>query len=136
MTGDSFEYAIKKDVRNNPIVREVDEERHREMWRSAVIAVFLVMVFLFSGWQRVELVRHGYKLEQVQQLIRRIEGRGWLRSGAQGPAHAAGRALVGLAGGDREHVVRPRSLEQRRGQLHAGASAALGVGRELEHVAR
>ena len=34
MTGESFEYAIKKDVRNNPIVREVDEERHREMWRS------------------------------------------------------------------------------------------------------
>ena len=23
-----FEYAIKKDVRNNPIVREVDRERH------------------------------------------------------------------------------------------------------------
>ena len=29
-----FEYAIKKDVRNNPIVREVDEARQRELWRS------------------------------------------------------------------------------------------------------
>ena len=30
-----FEYAIKKDVRNNPIVREVDEARHRQLWRTA-----------------------------------------------------------------------------------------------------
>ena len=37
MTAETFEYAIKKDVRNNPIVREVDRERHREMWRSTLI---------------------------------------------------------------------------------------------------
>ena len=67
MTGESFEYAIKKDVRNNPIVREVDEERHREMWRSVAIGAFLVVVFLFSAWQRVELVRHGYRLETMQR---------------------------------------------------------------------
>ena len=29
---ETFEYAIKKDVRNNPIVREVDERRQRELW--------------------------------------------------------------------------------------------------------
>ena len=67
MTGESFEYAIKKDVRNNPIVREVDEERHREMWRSVAVGAFLVIVFLFSAWQRVELVRHGYRLESMQK---------------------------------------------------------------------
>jgi hypothetical protein len=33
-----FEYAIKKDVRNNPIVREVDETRQRELWKSATLA--------------------------------------------------------------------------------------------------
>ena len=67
MTADTFEYAIKKDVRNNPIVREVDRERHREMWRSTVIGVFLVLVLLFSAWQHFELLRHGYRLEQMQQ---------------------------------------------------------------------
>ena len=67
MTGESFEYAIKKDVRNNPIVREVDEERHREMWRSTAVGAFLVIVFLFSAWQRVELVRQGYRLETMQK---------------------------------------------------------------------
>ena len=29
MTTETFEYAIKKDVRNNPIVREIDRERNR-----------------------------------------------------------------------------------------------------------
>ena len=66
MNGESFEYAIKKDVRNNPIVREVDEERHREMWRSVGVGAFLVMVVLFYVWQRVELVNHGYLVESVQ----------------------------------------------------------------------
>jgi hypothetical protein len=47
MTGESFEYAIKKDVRNNPIVREVDRERHREMWRSGMVGLFLVGVLVF-----------------------------------------------------------------------------------------
>jgi cell division protein FtsL len=64
---ETFEYAIKKDVRNNPIVREVDRERHRELWRSAAIGVFLVGVLLFSAWQHFELLRHGYRLEQMQK---------------------------------------------------------------------
>ena len=67
MTAETFEYAIKKDVRNNPIVREVDRDRHREVWRSTMIGVFLVLVLLFSAWQHFELLRHGYRLEQMQQ---------------------------------------------------------------------
>ena len=61
-----FEYAIKKDVRNNPIVREVDEARQREMWKSVGVAGFLVLVLLFSAWQHFELLRHGYRVEQMQ----------------------------------------------------------------------
>jgi cell division protein FtsL len=62
-----FEYAIKKDVRNNPIVREVDEARQRELWKSVGIACMLVGVLLFSAWQHFELLRHGYQLEQLQR---------------------------------------------------------------------
>ena len=64
---EAFEYAIRKDVRNNPIVREVDERRLREQWRSVALGVLFVGVLLFSGWQRVELLQHGYRLEQMQQ---------------------------------------------------------------------
>jgi cell division protein FtsL len=66
-TADAFEYAIKKDVRNNPIAREIDRERQREMFRSVAIGLFLVAVLLFSAWQHFELLRHGYRLEQMQK---------------------------------------------------------------------
>lgn len=67
MTREDFEYAIKKDIRNNPIVREVDQARQRELWRSLVIGVVLVAVLLFSAWQHFELLQHGYRIEQMQQ---------------------------------------------------------------------
>lgn len=67
MTGETFEYAIKKDIRNNPIIREVDRDRHRDMWRTATLSVCLVGVLLFWAWQHFELLRHGYRVEQMQR---------------------------------------------------------------------
>jgi cell division protein FtsL len=64
---EAFEYAIKKDVRNNPIVREVDESRQRELWKSVGIAGVLVLVLLVSAWQHFELLRHGYQVEELQR---------------------------------------------------------------------
>jgi cell division protein FtsL len=64
---EAFEYAIKKDVRNNPIVREVDETRMREMLRSTLVGAFVVAIVLYSAWQHFELVRYGYRIEQMQQ---------------------------------------------------------------------
>ena len=62
-----FEYAIKRDVRNNPIVREVDHARNRELWRSLGVGVLLVVVLLFSAFQHFELLRQGYRFEQLEQ---------------------------------------------------------------------
>jgi cell division protein FtsL len=66
-SSEAFEYAIKKDVRNNPIVREVDERRVRDQWRSMALGLLFVAVLLFSGWQRVELLQHGYRVEQMEK---------------------------------------------------------------------
>src|SRR5205085_6865707 len=62
-----FEYAIRKDVRNNPIVREIDETRQRELWKSVGVAGFLVLMLLFWAWQQFELLRHGYQVEELQR---------------------------------------------------------------------
>ena len=62
-----FEYAIKKDVRNNPIVREVDEARQRELWKLVGLAGVIVVVLLFFAWPHFELIRNGYQIEQLQQ---------------------------------------------------------------------
>jgi cell division protein FtsL len=65
--GLDFEYAIKKDVRNNPIVREIDEERQRQLWRTTGISAVLVLVLLFSAWQTLELVLHGYEVQRLER---------------------------------------------------------------------
>ena len=62
-----FEYAIKKDVRNNPIVREVDEARQRTLWKTVGVASLFVVMLLFWAWQQFELLRHGYRLEELQR---------------------------------------------------------------------
>jgi cell division protein FtsL len=67
MSAVDFEYAVRKDVRNNAIVREVDEARQRGLWRSVGIGVLLVGLLLFSAWQHFELLRHGYHIERMQQ---------------------------------------------------------------------
>jgi cell division protein FtsL len=67
IVAEPFEYAIKKDVRNNPIVREVDQARQRDLWKSMAVAGFLVIALLFSAWQHFEILRHGYQTEQLQR---------------------------------------------------------------------
>lgn len=69
MSGFDFEYAIKKDVRNNPIVREIDEARQRQIRRSVAIGAVLVAVMLFSAWQNAALVQHGYRLQRLQEQM-------------------------------------------------------------------
>jgi len=62
-----FEYAIKKDVRNNPIVREVDSARHRELWKRVAVAGLFVVILLSWAWQQFDILRHGYRLEEMQR---------------------------------------------------------------------
>jgi hypothetical protein len=64
-----FEYAIKMDVRNNPIVREIDETRQRELWRWMFVGIGLVAVVLFSLWQRFSVMRIGADIERMQHAL-------------------------------------------------------------------
>ena len=62
-----FEYAIRKDVRNNPIVREVDHARQRELWKSVGLTALLVVLALFFAWPHFEMTLNGYRIEQLQK---------------------------------------------------------------------
>jgi cell division protein FtsL len=64
---ESFEYAVRKDVRNNPIVREVDYARQRELWKSVGLTALLVVLALFFAWPHFEMTLNGYRIEQLQK---------------------------------------------------------------------
>ena len=120
---ESFEYAIKKDVRNNPIVREVDEARQRELWKSVGVAGFLVLVLLFSAWQHFELLRHGYQVEELQRQRAAEED-------IAPPAAARDRhAEVAEADrGARDRAAAPRRPVARRGHRHRTRRAGGAAG--------
>jgi cell division protein FtsL len=71
------EYAIKKDVRNNPIVREVDLAQRQEFRRNVWLGVLVVATLLFSAWQHYEVVQGNIQIENVrrQLLTERSENR-------------------------------------------------------------
>ena len=61
------EYAIKKDVRNNPIVREVDRTQRREFMRTLGIAGLVIAMLLFAAWQHFEIVDTSRQMEELRQ---------------------------------------------------------------------
>ena len=67
MTHDDFADLVSPRVRNNPIVRELDKVRQRELRGSLILAVPLVAVLLFSVWQHFELLQYGYRIERLRQ---------------------------------------------------------------------
>jgi cell division protein FtsL len=59
------EYAIKKDVRNNPVVRGVDVQQRQELFRSLLVGAAIVGMLLFSAWQHYLLIDHSFKVQQL-----------------------------------------------------------------------
>ena len=64
---EALDYAISKDVRNNQIVREIDHSRQRDLWRWAWIGSVILALVIYSSWQHFELLRHGYRVEQMER---------------------------------------------------------------------
>jgi hypothetical protein len=102
-----LEYAIKKDIRNNPIVREVDLQQKRDFIRTLSIVAAIVGMLLFSAWQHFEIVKQGYRVESLRQ--------------AQAQEEAINRQLRL----DLETLRRPQEIERRaRQELHMEPAAA------------
>ena len=67
MIQEDFKDLFQQEIRNNPIVREVDQAQRRELRRSLLILIPFVAVLLFTVWQHHQLLQHGYRLEQLRQ---------------------------------------------------------------------
>jgi cell division protein FtsL len=61
-----IEYAIKKDIRNNPVIRELDTREKREFRRIVWLACLVVAMVLFSAWQHFETLNHSMRIERLR----------------------------------------------------------------------
>jgi len=62
----AIDYAIKREVANNPIVREVDRARQRELWATVALLVVVVAAALFLSWQHARFLDYGYQTETLR----------------------------------------------------------------------
>lgn len=69
-----LEYAVKKGIRNNSVVRKADARQRAELYGIAAMAGLVVLMLLFSAWQHfgrlaatrtVEQLRAEYAREQA-----------------------------------------------------------------------
>jgi hypothetical protein len=63
------EYAIKKDVRNNPIVRDVDERQRHDFRRRAILAAVSVVLLVVWAAQTMRVVKKGYATSDLRQQV-------------------------------------------------------------------
>lgn len=61
-----LEYAIKRDIRNNPVIREVDERQRYELRRTILIVALSVVMLLFSAWQHSRIAEINRQIEELR----------------------------------------------------------------------
>ncbi|MCC7008722.1 MAG: cell division protein FtsL [Acidobacteria bacterium] len=59
-------YAVRKDIRNNPVVREHDLQQKREFRRIVALASLAVGMLLFSAWQHFQTRTHSMRIEALR----------------------------------------------------------------------
>lgn len=66
-----LEYAIKQDVRNNPVVREVDLQQKREFVRMLGGAALAVAVLIFVVAPKTSYLSVGHRVEDLRDAVAR-----------------------------------------------------------------
>jgi cell division protein FtsL len=63
------EYAIKKDIRNNPVVREIDAAQKREFLRTLIDVALIVGMLLFAAFQHFKITSNNYRVARLEQTL-------------------------------------------------------------------
>lgn len=59
-------FLLSKRVGNEQLVREVDRKRHRELVMLAITGLALAAAVLAYAWQHFEMIRIGYRVEELR----------------------------------------------------------------------
>jgi hypothetical protein len=68
-----LEYAIKQDIRNNPVVREVDADQKRDFIRMLVWAGLMVVMLMIALAPKFTTVSTNYRVEDLRDELAREE---------------------------------------------------------------
>jgi hypothetical protein len=60
------DFSLRKDIRNNPVVRDVDPAQRRDFRRTLVLAALVLAMVLFTAWQHVSVMTTGLELERLR----------------------------------------------------------------------
>ena len=61
------EFAVRKGIRNNPLLREVDSRHRGELHRYMVLVALGVGLLLFSAWQRESVIDRQRQIEELRK---------------------------------------------------------------------
>ena len=95
MSSIDLEFAIKQDIRNNPVVREVDADQKREFLRVLLWAGVMVAMLMVALAPKFTSVTTGYRVEDLKEELARED------------------ALYRRYRLELEQLLRPQLLEQR-----------------------
>jgi hypothetical protein len=59
------QYAIKKDIRNNPVVRNTDDRQKREYLRTALLTLVAVATLVLLMLPHMDNRLTGYRIEDL-----------------------------------------------------------------------
>lgn len=62
-------YAIKKDIRNNPVVRTTDDRQRREYLRAALLTVLAVSALVLLMLPHTDNQLTGYRIEELREKL-------------------------------------------------------------------
>ena len=61
-----LEYAIKTDIRNNPVIREVDASQRTDLWRMVLLVTLTVGTALLVSWQHMATQQTRVRIERLR----------------------------------------------------------------------
>lgn len=65
------QYAIKKDIRNNPVVRNTDDRQKREYLRTALLTLVAVATLVLLMLPHMDNRLTGYRIEDLREQLAR-----------------------------------------------------------------
>lgn len=67
------DFAVRRPIKNRSLTREKDRKHGILLFRIFIICLFIVAPMLFYSWQRMAIIRYGYRIEESRKEAERFK---------------------------------------------------------------